>query len=377
MTGEPRLLRSYGDTDFITGLRAIAATMVVMIHTAALADFGTIGQAITAAGKYGVDIFLVISGFTVAKTFSEARNYRAYLTRRVMRILPLYWLTVSIAMMMWLSGAFALPNWMQELGARPDAYNYVMHLTMLSFLDYRVANSVIGVEWSIPVEVFWYVCLPPIIHFGRTIPRAIMAALFLISMAAGLAYLSKAMFGTSQPVSWSPFAYGHLFIIGVAAYYLRARLAPDTSRRLGGWIAGAAILFTVALAVQIGGRDAVLALCTATLIACVTPARARWITAPLTARPMLFLGSISYSLYLIHMLVIHVLDNLAILPGTPLAQFALVYVVTISLSTLTYLAIEKPTNRIGRRLAEGTWSGLGTSPLRGQGFAAKLASVRK
>ena len=118
-------------------------------------------------------------------------------------------------------------------------------------------------------------------------------------------------------------------------------------QRLGGWIAGAAILFTVALAVQFGGRDAVLALCTTTLIACVTPARARWITAPLTARPMLFLGSISYSLYLIHMLVIHVLDNLAILPGTPLAQFALVYAVTISLSTLTYLAIEKPTNRIG------------------------------
>ena len=51
-------VRNYGSTDFITGLRAIAATMVVMIHTGALLEFGIIGFNITMAGKYGVDFFL-------------------------------------------------------------------------------------------------------------------------------------------------------------------------------------------------------------------------------------------------------------------------------------------------------------------------------
>ena len=50
-------VRSYGSTDFITGLRAIAATMVVIIYTGAFLEFGTIGFNITMAGKYGVDFF--------------------------------------------------------------------------------------------------------------------------------------------------------------------------------------------------------------------------------------------------------------------------------------------------------------------------------
>ena len=124
MSNEPRILRVYGDTDFITGRRAIAATMVVMIHTGAFADFGTMGQAITSAGKYGVDIFFVISGFTIAKTFTEAKDYRSYLTRRVMRILPLYWFIISLSMILWLSGEFTLPYWMLELGSQPDLYNF-------------------------------------------------------------------------------------------------------------------------------------------------------------------------------------------------------------------------------------------------------------
>ena len=60
-------VRSYGSTDFITGLRAIAATMVVIIHTGALLEFGTIGFNITMAGKYGVDIFLLFQAFLLQK----------------------------------------------------------------------------------------------------------------------------------------------------------------------------------------------------------------------------------------------------------------------------------------------------------------------
>lgn len=86
MEQKSKILRQYGDTDFITGLRAIAATMVIVIHTGAFRDFGQWGQAVTDAGKYGVDIFFVISGFTIAKTFNESRDYKSYLVRRMVRI---------------------------------------------------------------------------------------------------------------------------------------------------------------------------------------------------------------------------------------------------------------------------------------------------
>lgn len=350
MPNDHGVLRIYGDTDFITGLRAIAATMVVMIHTGAFADFGAIGNAITYAGKYGVDIFFVISGFTIAKTFTEANDYRSYLTRRMMRILPLYWLVISIAMIFYLTGAFSMPSAMQDIKSLSYLYNYVLHLSMLSYLDYRVANSVLSVEWTIPIEVFWYVCLPPLIYFGKTIPRAIGIMLIMLIITAVLTYVSKQVFGTSQPIKWSPIAHGHLFFLGAASYYLRDRLKSVTSLRPKIWISGAVILFTLAMVVEFRGRSELLAFSTAVMIIWVTPVRAAWVTKPLTARPMLFLGSISYSIYLIHILVLHMFSDFAMLPTSGIGKFLLVYVVTVAVSTVTYLLVEKPTNQLGRRM---------------------------
>jgi len=59
------LMRRYGDTDFVTGLRAVAIVMVLVIHSGAFVDFGTIGQSVTDNGKFGVQIFFVIAGFTI------------------------------------------------------------------------------------------------------------------------------------------------------------------------------------------------------------------------------------------------------------------------------------------------------------------------
>ena len=194
MQQSPQILRSYGDTDFITGLRAIAATMVVMIHTNALNDFGVVGQAVTSAGKYGVDVFFVISGFTIAKTFTQARDYRSYLTRRIMRIVPLYWFVISIAMVLWLSGLFSMPYWMQTFGAQPDLYNFLIHLGMVSYLDYRIANSLLGVEWTIPIEVFWYVCLPFVIRFGETVLKTIGVILALLILTEIMSHIAREAF---------------------------------------------------------------------------------------------------------------------------------------------------------------------------------------
>ena len=354
MAEQSHLLRIYGDTDFITGLRAIAATMVVMIHTGAFVDFGYLGQSITSAGKYGVDIFFVISGFTIAKTFQEAKDYRSYLTRRIMRIIPLYWLIVTIATILWMSGMFSWPYWMQELGSQPDLYNFAMHLSMISYLDYRVANSLLGVEWSIPIEVFWYICLPPLIFFGKTIPRAIGMILLLLFLTALLAYISKELLGTSQPIKWSPIAYGHLFFVGVISYYLREKFKSIPCIRPVVWIFAAVVLFALAIVVDFGGRSEVLAISTAILIVYVTPTRAGWVTSPLTARPMLFLGSISYSIYLIHILVLHILGDIDMLPALGLSRFLVVYGITIVLSAATYLLVEMPTNQAGRRMVKGT-----------------------
>ena len=158
------------------------------------------------------------------------------------------------------------------------------------------------------------------------------------------------MFDTSQPIKWSPIAYGHLFFIGVATFYLRERYKSVTSKNTIVWIIVAVASSVVALAIEFSGRSEILALSTAVLIVYVTPKRAKWVTRPLTTRPMLFLGSISYSIYLIHLLVFHIFRDIAILPVSSIGKFLVIYGITVALSTATYMIIEKPTNQAGRRM---------------------------
>ena len=172
----------------------------------------------------------------------------------------------------------------------------------------------------------------------------------LLTLTAILSYVSKEMFGTSQPIKWSPIAYGHLFFVGVATFYLRERFKSVTSKSPIVLIAVAVASIVAALAIEFSGRSEILALSTAILILYVSPARARWVTRPLTTPLMLFLGSISYSIYLIHILVFHILSDVAMLPTSSIGKFLVVFGITVALSTATYMIIEKPTNQAGRRM---------------------------
>jgi len=177
------LVRSYGDTDFITGLRCIAATMVIVIHTAALREFGAMGEIVTDNGKYGVQIFFVISGFTVARTYRAAGTFGPYFGRRLMRIAPLYYTVITAYFLLILWATLPRPYWMTLYGSAPDLYNYLMHLSFLSAWDTRVANSLIGLEWSIPIEVFWYAVLPLLLPVAGATGRiaAVFGALLVLS----------------------------------------------------------------------------------------------------------------------------------------------------------------------------------------------------
>ena len=115
----PVLIRSYGDTDFVTGLRAIAAIMVIAIHTGAFRELGWLGGNIADNGKYGVQIFFVISGFTIAQTFCNARGFWPYFGRRVMRIAPLYYAMILLGFALIATATLPHPYWMEFYGSEP------------------------------------------------------------------------------------------------------------------------------------------------------------------------------------------------------------------------------------------------------------------
>lgn len=344
-----KIIRQYGDTNFITGLRAVAATMVVVIHTGAFSQLGTIGENITANGKYGVQMFFVISGFTIAATFIGNERYISYFVRRVLRIAPLYWLA-CILMALLYHLAILQPNyWMQRLGTESDVYNLAMHLSFLSFLDYRLAPSLIGTEWTIPIEMFWYALLPLLITRCTSVRRRIFA-LGLLLLVAGLTRLVAALIGTSLIAQWFPTTYGPYFLIGVFCFFLRNenRFAHWQFRRLALFAAFA--VFLGAITADIGG-GAIVGMSTAALITLYKPGENLGL---LESRPMLFIGSISYSIYLWHAIVIMFFSAWGIQSSitSSLSWFGAVYIATLALSIGTYLLIEIPTNRLGKRIAD-------------------------
>ena len=345
------MIRQYNGTDFVTGLRAIAATMVIMIHTGAFAQLGRLGVNLTHAGKYGVEIFFVISGFSIAVTFHRARDYTTFLTRRLFRIAPLYILVVTVVFVLMRLGTIPHNWWLDQFGTKLDAYNYLMHVAFLSCLDQGIANSIVGVEWSIPVEVFWYAALPALLVWAgsdQKLRNVLLCSVVVLVATKGLAQL----FVTPRPdlfAKWFPTSYGPFFLLGVVAYRLRLTKSGWLHNNAERVVMASLAVFVALLIFDVPGRRIVLSVAVCLLIGLLDRDRSPALTRLLEFRPLLFLGTISYSLYLTHLPIRSFLVSLLGVEGG-LVVFAATMAATTVVSTFLYLTIERPTNAIGKRV---------------------------
>ena len=332
----------YKGTNFITGMRAFAALAVVMIHTggAGLRSLGAIGNKLADAGSAGVFVFFVISGFAVSQSFDSSGSYQSYLVKRLRRIVPLYffWLAVCI---IWNGGA--------------SAYSIFMHVTFLSFLDMQVANSIIGVEWTIPIEDFYYLIIPAALVWTRHLPT-----LYLIVFSALMLHLTfqllAALSGDKTNflrLHWSPIPYAFSFSLGMLAYRLKQTLNPKPWQSYLAWAGSAIIFFTYAINPSLFkyARIDILILCstiTFFVITFTTDSNNKLATAILCNRPVQFIGLWSYGVYLAH----SPLNGIVIshFGLTPVPNFLATSALAIAVSALTYYLIERPGQRWRARI---------------------------
>lgn len=324
----------YGDTDFITGMRAWAAMAVVLIHSggAGLRSLGAFGDAIVDFGSSGVYAFFVISGFSVSHSITKSSGYADYMTRRLFRILPVYYLYILVVGLI--------------IGA--SAENLIMHLLMVSWLDVEIANSILQVEWSIPVEVFWYLLIPLLFAVARRSGWHLAAVLAFTFASYGIAERVSDAAGFSRlALHWSPFRYAFLFALGVAAFMIR-----DRRPSMPAWASDAAVLFAALLIGAHLVRPMMEPLFVAGIATAAIVAFARG--SSLTVKtlflspPALWIGAISYSLYLAHMPIFRFLrtmmDN-----GTPLL-FMVGTSLALAVAFASYVLVERPSITLGRML---------------------------
>ena len=263
---------------------------------------------------------------------------------------------ITVAFVLHALSLIPIPYWMGKFATGFDAYNYFMHLTFLSFLDYRIAASVIGVEWTLPIEFVWYLILPVVLaRFYNWRGLVIVIVGFFVFGIIGR-YGFRFLIGGGDLLNygyyWSPIPYGSFFLLGVVAHKIRQE-RQALERRTAGSIIGASILVLLATAIlDVKQANYVFGIATFAIIASYRP-DLMFVRALLENRIVLFLGTISYSIYLTHTLVTAMLELLIGLEpeAKGLVVFLFVVIGTIAVSTLTYFLIERPTNRLGALLA--------------------------
>jgi peptidoglycan/LPS O-acetylase OafA/YrhL len=350
----------------LTGLRGVAATFVMLYHFRLYNWLHGPAHSFVYHGYLCVDLFFVLSGFVMAMTYKplfehgfKSRAYILFLGRRLARVYPLYLLITLVF--------FGL-NQTASHNVAPDAPKSVASLVANIFLvqAWGVAPSYIGPAWSISTEWAAYMLFPLLVALTLT-NRAVIAAACGIAAAAALTMLAvlpadithvvrvRGPLDMSIGTNYGPavrciveFTFG-LLCWRVSQTAWGKRLQGNGA----GFFAALAILFLLA----IKGSDIFIVLLMPLLVLSLSadtgvPARVMgW-------RVIHWLGEISYSVYLVHVLTFWLAWRLRHLWGMlPFGHVeALVLLsqalITLIIATLTYQFIEKPGRRLLRRWFE-------------------------
>jgi len=310
--------REYNSTNFITSLRAIAIMMVFLIHSGGggLRELFSFGDRVVDMGKYGVDMFFVISGFTIFYQF-YTRNYtiKNFFKVRLLRVsIPYFPLLIFIYIYIALGGV-STNYWATMYNQGEISFlNLLTHFLYISYIDVKFANTIIGVEWTLSIEVFYYILLGVLIaNFQKLITlKEIVYGLglfFIISML-GL-YIAK-ISDTLILYAWLPFKYGYMFLLGGLAYKIRVKLQESVKVQYLNKYSNIVLLFGVIsffifmVFTLIPNKGIInelfFSLWTFMLIVFVQDSAK--LSGFLVSKLMLWLGSISFSMYLLHMIII-------------------------------------------------------------------------
>jgi exopolysaccharide production protein ExoZ len=319
-------------------LRAVAALMVVLFHALSRRDvpFGI--------GAAGVDIFFVISGF-IMWTISERETAPGrFLLRRLVRIAPLYWLvTLFMAACAVLAPGKIFPALTVDL-------NGVLHA--LAFIPHRDQRGeifpVLTAGWTLNYEMAFYVLFAACLLLRRAWRLPAMAAVMLALVAAGLAF---------RPTQPAAVTYTDPLILeflagAVLAEVCRRGLAAPPPVAAGLLLLGSAALVAEhLLAVEVSplARPLVWGVPALAIVAgaVMLEARGRVVEIPL----LKVVGDASYSVYLLHGLVVSLLFKL--MGGADAVLFCAVAVaVSCLVGYASYRLFERPSGAALRRLTE-------------------------
>lgn len=340
-------------------LRGVAALMVFFHHfTPYLAKFYP-GAKILGFGASGVDIFFVLSGFIMVSTTQGGNSSGfEFIWNRFSRVAPLYWLVTMIMVALYVIG-------FKPVGLVNLDSSYIFKsILFVPFVRNDKLEPIVAPGWTLNYEMFFYALFAAGLFLisGKRRYWALISTICLISLLGVMdAFSNFYLRYYANPIILD-FAFGML--IGI--FFSRARLGFNVNSSL---IASAGLIVfavTIIVAVEIvalsggprleyirGARPMTWGVAGAALVfAASLLDRFGW---SVRSGFLTEIGNASFSLYLIHSLVLHAASKVAermALGGV--SYVGLVFIVGLSLtlfiSFMLFRYFEVPSNKLLRRM---------------------------
>lgn len=353
----------------LDGLRGIAISLVIsfhyinnqLLHTTD--PIGTKVAFITSFGWVGVDLFFVLSGFLIGSILirhKKSLNYfSTFYMRRVVRILPNYFLFLLLFFTgmdlpyfsenYFLAGNNVIPGW---------SYFLMTNNLYMAYLE-NLGNTALSVTWSIGIEEQFYLIFPFVIYFGgnKVLPYLLVAIIVTAS------------FFRLQFTHWIP-AYVLLpcrmdaLAMGVLVAYVNFHKDLKVLVSKYFWFVIAPMIFDLLICGFLYYLYSDLGVIKHSLFAffftgCLVLAlssKVVWYSRFLRFKLLMWVGTISYSLYLFHYFLLgvahHIIGNkqgIGIYHWSDILITLIALVVTVVVSWLVYKKIEMPMVEIGKK----------------------------
>jgi len=386
-----------GHIDALTGVRAYAALFVLAFHAwlnaghpalpVALGRFAVDLSPYAKFGWIGVDMFFVLSGFLLTRVALDRgeraaaagdaakasgwanESYGSFLTRRILRVFPAYYACISVLLVLALAGIY------REF---PGTLDMAIHVVMSHNLVEKYITSMNGVFWTLPFEWHFYLVFPLLFMF-----QARAGAVTLYACAVAVVLLTKAQVMITDDGFGQTLVLIRLdaFCAGMAAAAITAKHPLERRAARVSALAGVLLLAAVPWVFanqpgvvhyyDVGGflRPFWMHLGICLVLCALTAGRTAFVG--LFDHPfVVWLGTISYSIYLWHLPVVEllatrVLGTAARPPSASgyLVLLAATVAIVVPLSMLSYSMVERPFLDARARQREGRGSRWAMDPL--------------
>ena len=332
----------------LDGVRGLAILLVIFHNeTSKYASLHLGG--IFRSGWMGVDLFFVLSGFLITGILLDTKNsdgyFRNFYARRCLRIWPLYYLSL---LLMFVVVPLVRPAEGQVIFNRSSPWwAYPLYLQNILVPDPTGGTGLLGVTWSLAIEEQFYLLWPIMVRWSsNTVLRRIAVAVICLSPPLRL-FLSR----------WNVDLYSNTLtrLDGLMAGALLATVVRSSEFVPSRFVRQAWMLFLIAtplalLADWSDTRWLVFSLSMAASVALVYLALysgKKWLQRLLTARFIVYSGTISYGLYLLHKLPFNMAQRLG-LDDYPILAFPILFAACYGIAALSWTLLEKPCLKLKR-----------------------------